>query len=341
MHNKWLAIVIVLILTILPVLAQGRELPTNLCGEDDVVTDIEAIILADIEAIHAGNPYILMDRSPQCLYVIGMFQVATAPDDERLIIAWDVNDGGRVIEYIRPKLNFSQVPQFLWNPSETEVVIGSVPQRIGLGNSPAQHPFHLWKLDTDEGFVLQCGVENCLSPLFRRIIWDDTHNWLWTGSLYGMVAYDRDTGYVTYSYENPPWEGYISIWGHSVVFSDDMSHVIIYFDTNSSAGLTVWDINQYQAYPVYIDDFVSRHGSIALSPDNRYLAIGFRAIRVWDLQNLEPAYEDRFPIYRHEGPFANIGFLQFVDNTTIETRSADGVQLWDLHTGELIESASP
>ncbi|MEO1439007.1 MAG: hypothetical protein AAFV33_01310, partial [Chloroflexota bacterium] len=73
-----------------------------------------------------------------------------------------------------------------------------------------------------------------------------------------------------------------------------------------------------------------------LSLDNRYLAAGYDAIRVWDLQNLPAAEAERLPIYRHGGPQALINELRFADNGVIETVSADGVQQWDLHTGVYI-----
>jgi hypothetical protein len=59
-------------------------------------------------------------------------------------------------------------------------------------------------------------------------------------------------------------------------------------------------------------------------------------LRVWDLFNLPEEFDARDPIYRHDGPSAYYPTVRFVDNTTIETTSADGVQLWNVVTGELI-----
>lgn len=73
---------------------------------------------------------------------------------------------------------------------------------------------------------------------------------------------------------------------------------------------------------------------IALSPSGRYLVIGMRALRVWDLQTLPADFEARQPVYRHEGPASIIGALSFVDEDTVRTRSADGVQHWNILTGE-------
>jgi WD40 repeat protein len=75
---------------------------------------------------------------------------------------------------------------------------------------------------------------------------------------------------------------------------------------------------------------------IALSPDGRYLVIGLAAISIWDLSALPADLADRQPIYRHEGPISLIGSIHFIDNDTVETTSADGVQRWNIITG-LIE----
>ena len=108
-------------------------------------------------------------------------------------------------------------------------------------------------------------------------------------------------------------------------------------------SVTVWDIDRFTAYAINVEGFGLPYTEdrscdpLALSPDNRYLVIGSAAIRVWDLQNLPAVFEDRLPLYRHEGPVSRIGCLYFIDNTTIETISSDGIQRWNLHTGELID----
>ena len=349
MYNKWIAILILLILTALPVSAQGRELPTDLCGTADVVTDIEASVLADIQAIHSGNPYILINRSPQCRYVIAMFQVATDPEFERLFVMWDMNTGGRLFEFARRRTGDREVPFFRWNAELSEVVVGGWSNRGFLHDGTVRPPMNLLKLSTFEHVELDCDIRatTCVVPDSRDIYWDDDRNWLFMAGSNGVVAFDRNSGQVARLLLNLPWTLY-GRYLNKYFLSDDEAFAVIYVTSGTVDYLTVWDINSYQSYPVHVDGFVPLSRcrdrsttSVDLSPDNRYLAIGFRAIRVWDLQNLEPAYEDRFPIYRHEGPFANIGCLQFIDNATIETRSADGVQLWNLHTGELIESDSP
>lgn len=347
MSIRWIAPLLVLIFTASGIYVQGRMLPTDLCV-DGTITPSESSILSDMQFTHQENPYILMNLSPECRYVIAVFKVSTAPEDERLFVGWDITVGNKMFEYIRPRITNNQIPVFHWNSDESEVLVGASHVTYKGDSFPiATYPFHLWKLNTGESYVLRCDGDYCLDPFFRHAIWDDHHNWVWSTGPTGAVAFDRNSGLVVDSYPNPPWDGghYDFMYGHSIIFSDDMSHIIVYFDSNSAAGLTVWDINQHRAYPVYVANFLG--GDIALSPNNRYLAVGYLAIRVWDLHNLESAYEDRLPIYRHEGPLPNhysylgdINELRFINNSIIETRVLREIQLWDLHTGELIEPES-
>lgn len=350
---KWIVILMLYIFAVLNVYGQNRSLPAILCGVNGSVTPSEAIILDDIQIVDQENPFMLMDLSPQCRYVIAMFKVSTAPEDERLFIAWDILTGSRIFEYIRPRITQNQIPVIHWNEDESEVLVGaSHVTRAGDAFPIATYPFHLWKISTGESYVLDCNAGYCLEPFIRSAIWDDYHNWVWSTGATGAVAFDRNSGLVVNSYPNPPWDGghFDFMYGHHILFSDDMSHVIVYFSANSAAGLTVWDINQHRAYPVFVENYLGKGNSkkIALSPDNRYLAVGHFAIRVWDLHNLEPAYEDRLPIYRHEGPVPISGIfggeitqLRFINNSIIQT-TANGseIQYWDLHTGELIDPES-
>ena len=77
--------------------------------------------------------------------------------------------------------------------------------------------------------------------------------------------------------------------------------------------------------------------TMAISPDNRYLAIGARRVNVWDLQNLQPIEGDRMPTaFNFPGPERLIRDIHFVDGNTIETITGDGTSYWKMTTGEQI-----
>lgn len=103
----------------------------------------------------------------------------------------------------------------------------------------------------------------------------------------------------------------------------------------SSIGVWNLDTLEYANLPVrtgtaYVSD------RIALSPDHHYLVIAWHMIRVWDLTNLPEDFDDRDPTYNYHGPAARIQSVRFIDNVTIETTSAEGVQRWNVETGELV-----
>jgi len=333
MQRRWILCLLGFILLTIPISAQRLNLPTDIC-DDDVVTPSEATILEEIKAIHNATPYSLHDTSPSCRFVIVMFDVS---NNERQFIAWNVYGGDRLFDYVRPRQTNYEVPIIHWNTQESEVLVGAWHDSVYPGFDRASGPYHLWKLDGSSVVVMRCDTA-CVTPSFQSVTWDDSRNWLWTPGWSGAVAYNRETGQVARSFYNPPWDGGLVEpgGGHGYRFSDDGTHVIVASTSSTVDTITVWNIDRYIPFAVNAKTFVPL--AFDLSPDNRYLALGFRAIRVWDLKNLASVYEDRLPIYRHEGPFANIAGLRFVDETTIETRSAEGIQLWDLHTGELISS---
>jgi WD40 repeat protein len=88
------------------------------------------------------------------------------------------------------------------------------------------------------------------------------------------------------------------------------------------------------------DVFVGIWGNevgLALSPDNRYLVMGYAQVDVWDLQNLQPIADHQTPpTFTFAGPDRLIDHIHFLDGGTIEAITEDGSSLWNLTTGEQI-----
>ena len=130
------------------------------------------------------------------------------------------------------------------------------------------------------------------------------------------------------------------------VFSPDNTMVAVYAISRSGDGpkgvITIHNIASPEAISVNVEGFsapeipLASYHPVALSANNRYLVVGHEALRVWDVQNLPENVADRLPIYRYGGPKALIQSVRFADWGVIETTSAEGVQHWDLHTGEFI-----
>jgi hypothetical protein len=93
----------------------------------------------------------------------------------------------------------------------------------------------------------------------------------------------------------------------------------------------VYDIASGQGTQVNVER--NGVGAVALSADNRYLVMGYDALRVWDLHNLPERLEDRLPVYRHGGPGAFIRTVRFIEATVVEVTTERGITRWDILTG--------
>ncbi len=178
---------------------------------------------------------------------------------------------------------------------------------------------------------------------FNQVLWDLEANRIWTSSSGSVLIYDLTTGGTVSTYSNT---GSLFSDETRFLFSPDGTRLITYAPDlggiaqyNTSGELTIHDLRLGETTTVNTQRFTARPNvdpnkhAVALSPNNRYLAAGYDAIRVWDLKNLPESKAERVPIYRHGGPDALITELRFVDDGIIETVSGDGVQKWDLHTG--------
>lgn len=172
----------------------------------------------------------------------------------------------------------------------------------------------------------------------RYFEWDMAHGQLLTSfqrnSSYLMV-YDIHNGAALAAISQPEM---CTPTGVYFTTSADERYLLVYTFRGEPACVTVYDrdtgtiVAQVNGGgPTARDD-----EQFALSPDGRYLVIGMRALRVWDLHNLQEQFIDRLPLYRHEGPIAVIQSLHFVSGDIVETTSQEGSQRWNILTGEQV-----
>lgn len=151
-----------------------------------------------------------------------------------------------------------------------------------------------------------------------------------------VVRYDLNTGAELAAISNPPG------CTPPVNFkkAEDERYLLVFTDAGrggSPACVTVYNRDTNQSWQINAGEMTGgTRDAIALSPDGRYLLLGSRALRVWDLANLPADFAAREPIYRHEGPLYVIDSLRFVAPTVVETHSDDGVQQWDILTGQQV-----
>jgi hypothetical protein len=98
--------------------------------------------------------------------------------------------------------------------------------------------------------------------------------------------------------------------------------------------MTVYDIASGTG--VQVNPELNAAGTVAMSPDNRYLTMSYTAIRVWDMNNLAADIADRLPIYRLPLPVPLNSRVYFSDSTTLIAESKDGATrfVYTMTTGE-------
>ncbi|MEL6149878.1 MAG: hypothetical protein AAFR56_09660 [Chloroflexota bacterium] len=270
---------------------------------------------------------------------------ATSWEETRRIAIWDAIAGQRIgtspLNYGRYLFTIGG-EAVLWSPDSTKAII-----RGGCYSVFDSCVFERVRIDYI--FTPSTGQFTRIEGLtgnfeenagnFNQVFWEPGTNRIWSSGVSGIPVYDLNSGErVAYYTSGTP--AYFA-------FSPDRTHLITYVpEANlrfpAFGSVRVYNLQTGEAQAVNVEGFAARlnadpnRHAVALSLDNRYLAAGYDAIRVWDLQNLPAAEAERLPIYRHGGPQALINELRFADNGVIETVSADGVQQWDLHTGVYI-----
>lgn len=316
------------------------------------------LVLADV----SGMPIHVLDQitenvriinwSPNCRYLagaVGKITMYGAYDEQefvawergsRSIVIWDAINGGRLQVIANPG-QYPSDPAVIWSPDAQYALL-----RAGC---PSVRHSCIWERYSEDW--LWHSTTNTLQPvgeashgsrlfsgaLFNQYDWDFGRGVLWGSARDGVIAYDFNSGAEKFSF--PAGRG---VEGR-FIFSDDRSKIVIYGTPDPIGGwltrVGVYDIATGGGTEVNVESFLFPRvpyigdAPIALSPDNRYLVIGYNALRVWDLQNLSLTIQERLPLYRHGGPEALIRGVRFVSPSTIQTISDEGVQNWDLYTG--------
>jgi WD40 repeat protein len=213
---------------------------------------------------------------------------------------------------------------FISSPDKTEFLIKSV-KGIYLMNETLAQPVLLFDRNRDQKFM-------------RYYEWDMARGQLlvsfWENSGYLMV-YDIHSGATLAAISEPES---CTPTGVEYTKSADERYLIVYTFRGEPTCVTVYnrDSGTVVAQVNSEERTAPDAEQIALSPDGRYLVIGKQVLRVWDLANLPEQFEDRLPIYRYDGPERIIHALHFVSNEVVEATTLDGIQQWNILTGEQV-----
>jgi WD40 repeat protein len=212
---------------------------------------------------------------------------------------------------------------------------------FALRYSPTKEHFIMKRID---GTFLMSETMSKPVLMFKHVpVRRSLHRYEWDlgqGEL--LVVFRQNTGYLfIYNIQTGEQRAVISQpEGCTVPLTFDLidEMILIYTQAGKSANpacISVYNRETGTMQTVEAGELsTEERDRLALSPDKRYLVSGFRALRVWDLANTLSVE----PLYRHEGPLGIITSVRFVGDRVIETVSVDGVQQWDILTGqEIIE----
>ncbi|MCA0454682.1 MAG: WD40 repeat domain-containing protein [Chloroflexi bacterium] len=258
----------------------------------------------------------IMNWSPDCRYMAA----ALGEFGKTQTVVWDMTNGQRMGSFLNAGLR--------WSPDSQQAIVSN---RDGLA---------LWTV----GQELAVKLSDFRGDDFISR-WDADHNevWLLPTSYYysapGVTVYNRANGEQVGYYDNPAGES--AQIGFTL--SADGSRVIVYtvrLAATSGAGVTVWERGTGNNVQVDANsDGTSYAERIALSPDAHYLVIGGNNLRVWDLQNLPAALNDRDPVI-YAASDARITSVRFLNGSTVEAVSTEGIAQWDVVSGNIITNVA-
>ncbi len=286
------------------------------------------------------HPYFVRSWSPNCRYIVAITTQhdGICPDG---LLLMDVTTGD-----LRQHLDgfcdhsYGSYGRVFWKPDSSVAVLTAWYRFVGPGSST--YPQLLWHSATNQLITIQPYSQDYINrnlPDMAQVYWDDSRGWVWMSGGGGILAFDINTGIQQASFENYPFNRQLYREHITTVsyftFSPDGTKVVAhgqrYTLGDEAPAMTVYDIASGQGTQVNVER--NGVGAVALSADNRYLVMGYDALRVWDLHNLPEQPEDRLPVYRHGGPGSFIRTVRFIEATVVEVTTERGITRWDILTG--------
>jgi WD40 repeat protein len=269
-------------------------------------------IVREVETSFLTDEFNVMNWSPDCRYMAAAVG-SESPDT----FIWDVTTGARMGSF--PGAGVT------WSPDSQQAVISDA-DGLKLWTVGSTSPVELTDFRGDY-FLHQWTADTVFVMPYSTYY-----------SAPGVTAFSRSTGAQTGYYDNLAGDDRQT--GFTV--SADGRTVILYtvrIQRPSGAGVTIWDRASGNVVQVDAGSEATLDADrLALSPDGRFLVIGGRQLRVWDLQTLPESLDARDP-QSYAGPTAAIVDLRFLSNEIVQTTTGFGdVAQWNVLTGNLIES---
>ncbi len=231
------------------------------------------------------------------------------------IVFWDIQNRERILELDNFGRNYYS--RMWWSPDGERLVIQTT-----TGS-------YLVHMDTREATLLTFRFDGGIISRLSGVYWDYERGQV----LVSNSAFDMVTGVERLRFRTA---------------YADLDRLHLYYNNRFTVsqdnrflfgGRFIYDLDTLEYWEIDVD-FPSdafTNGRVALSPDRRYLVMARHMIRVWDLQNLPEALNDRDPVAYHHGPDARIDEAQFIDNVTLAVTTVNGITYWNVETGMLID----
>ncbi len=245
----------------------------------------------------------VLEWSPNCQYLI------THQDGTGII--YDVVNGRRLVAFAQMRGYHRSNPSAVFDQSNTYLTV------------EAGGTTYLHNLLTGETFPLA-------AEYFTLQYFDLARTQLVTISDSEAAIYDMNTGMKLTSL------GDLDLGGRPrMIFSPDNTTLAF---TSDNRWTHIINRDTLARVDVSIGYYTfGRESTMALSPDNRWLAIGAERVNVWDLQNLQPINGERMPTtFNFPGPEGLISDIHFVNGETLEAVTGRGTTYWNMTTGDQV-----
>jgi hypothetical protein len=236
----------------------------------------------------------------------------------------------------------------LWSPDSERIIVGT------------RYGYFLWNFYTDSTTQLS---QHGIGEWRLHTIWDSNRTELLVLPYYYYFSEDDVSVYNWLSGEHiADYSAFLAPEPYTytkTTFALRGNWLIVAADSfRQNTPITIWDRTSHQPIyqvnagtfgiipqydPVWIGavDLSAQAGSrlVDVSPEGRYLVVGFRTLRVWDLANLPEAFEDRTATYQYPIDNRGMNAVHFIDNTTVEILLDDNITLirMNILTGEIVQ----
>jgi WD40 repeat protein len=302
--------------------------------DDDLLLRVVVDNIPDITGVRA---------SPGCRYLLAYSTPVTtepapydnAPVDDASydrfsdeLVFYDVHTGTELLRVPHPYRYYANA-QVAWSLDSNWAMI-----RVSTGN-------YLWDVVQNRLMPINAPTEVWYGEADQKVYWDFERGQMLISTEAGVLAFDLQTGEqrALYSCNIYSRRGYCSAYYFLSNFSlRNGTTLFVAFPYYGEIG--VYDLDSGVSHQFYTGSAAVHLGErIAISPDGSLLAMARGFIRIWPESFEQPTGGNpaRRPIYEFTGPTSIVTSIRFIDNTTVETISAEGVHQWNITTGRLVE----